>query len=156
MIYLIIILCVICFFAGRLFEFLSNENEREEMDRLTYQKKMLSVWEERIYSLSDYFKNNDIHKIAIYGLGFYYNNFMQKVTDVEFDEIYLSDGNALNKQKEFSEHIYTKQELVNLDFDIVVVTSVAHYLDIKRELSDLGVEKDIISYSDLVYNAMKE
>lgn len=110
---------------------------------------------EKNISLSNYFKNNDIHDIVIYGLGSYYNNFIEKVSDFTFNHIYLSDGNVY-KQNEFLEHIYTKWELLDLEFDIIIVTSVSHYLEIKKELLKLGISKEIISYSDLVYNAIKE
>lgn len=153
---LFIILVILAFFGGRLFEFLNGEKGREEIDRINYQKKLLRIYEEKDIPLYHYFKNNKIRNIVIYGLGAYYKNFKDKIGDFKFDHIYLADGNVSDKQKAFPEHIYTKQELLDLKIDAVVVTSVSHYLEIKQELLELGISKEILSYSDLIYNAAKE
>lgn len=157
MLFLILILCFFSFFWGRVFEFFVIEKRNYSVKKRMYSIKLLREKEKQVSSIANYFQNNNVKRIVVYGLGLYYNNFMERIKDCNFENIYLADGNALCKQEEFLEKVYTKSELLCMDFDvIVVVAATVYYESIKEELKLLGIEKDIIAYSDLIYNDMKE
>lgn len=165
------IVCLVClfifftvfvFFLGRAYEFFANKKRMYSGNWLRYQSALLRgcMQENRENGggvLDSFFVNNGYKRIVIYAVGgIYYNSFIESINLEQFDMVYLADANHIQLQKQFGEKVYAKEELPELLFDIIVVTSVAHFYEISRELRKLGISKNIVSYSDLVFNAARE
>ncbi len=156
-----IFLAVLSFFAGRLYEFFRLMAIMREQSRAGYLIGILSQCEKDNEMagrwLDPYFHNNRYKKIVIYGVGGkYYENFRNHIRDEMFDEIFLMDSNVEKVQKSFSEHVYCREDLKTLTYDAIVVTSVSHFMEIQDELLSVWGGKNIVSYTDIVFNAYKE
>lgn len=153
-----IVIAFLFFFAGRAYQMLFLENINQYQNHVNYQKRLfeeqIEINRQKGEKLDAFFVNRNIRRIVIYGLGPYYQEFLHDVSVQIFDEIFFSDGNPEACENEGK--IYSKMELLQLDFDAVIVTSLSHYLDIREDLLKLGIEQDIYSYSDIVYNSSKE
>lgn len=159
--FLILLFSLIAFLAGRIYQFFSNLRKMYLVDWLQYQKTLLAdcLKTNRLegLTLDAFFINRGYKNIVILGVGSpYYFNFMQDINLNIFENCLLADGNSDRIQRNFKEKIYSKEELADLDFDVIVVTSLSHFVEINRELKALGIEKEIVAYSDLLYNAAKE
>lgn len=159
--FFILLFSFIAFFAGRVYQFFSNLRKRYFSDWLQYQKTLLadclrtSRLEGR--TLDAFFINRGYKNIVILGVGAqYYFDFTQDINLDIFENVYLADGNRDAVQKNFEKKVYSKEELTDLEFDVIIVTSLSHFVEIDRELKALGIDKEIVAYSDLLYNAAKE
>lgn len=161
MLFLVFLFSVIAFFAGRVYQFYSALRKRYFGDWLRYQKNLLSDCKktnrEEGRTLDAFFTNRGYKNIVILGIGAqYYFDFTRDINLDIFETVYLADGNRDTVQKNFEEKVYSKEELRDLEFDVIVVTSLSHFVEIDRELKKLGITKEIVAYSDLLYNAAKE
>lgn len=159
--FLVLLFSFIAFFAGRAYQYIRSMKKRYFVDWLQYQKTLLadclrtSRLEGR--TLDAFFINRGYKNIAILGIGAQYYLDFTKDTNLDiFENIYLADGNRDAVQKNFEEKVYSKEELADLEIDVIVVTSLSHFAEIDRELKALGIDKEIVAYSDLLYNAAKE
>ena len=157
----VLFLTLLAFFLGRGYEFFANNKRSYSENWLRYQSGLL--WgcrkenQENGRTQDSFFVHNGYKRIVIYAVGgVHYNSLIASINKEQFDEIYLADANNLQLSKQFGERVYAKEELPELIFDVIVVTSVAHFSEIASELRQLGISKDIVSYSDLVFNAAKE
>lgn len=158
---LIFLFSFIAFFVGRVYQFCSGLRKRYFQDWLQYQKTLLSdcLRTNRLEgrTLDAFFINRGYKNIVILGVGAqYYFDFIHDTNLDIFEKIYLADGNRDGVEKNFEEKVYSKEEVIDLEFDVIVVTSLSHFAEIDRELKALGIEKEIVAYSDLLYNAAKE
>ena len=156
-----IFLVILSFFAGRFYGFFRFMAIMREQNRAGYLISILSQCEKDNEMmgrwLDPYFHNNGYKKIVIYGVGGeYYENFRNHIRDEMFDEIFLMDSNVEKVQKSISEHIYCREDLKTLKYDVIVVTSVSHFMEIQDELLGVWGAKNIVSYTDIVFNAYKE
>lgn len=103
-----------------------------------------------------YFVNRGITRIVIYGLGRYYHEFKEDLLTNPFSDIYLADRNASYMSTDNNQRFYGMNEIKDLDFECIVVTSLAHFTEIRKELIAIGIDKPIVAYSDLVFNLTKE
>ncbi len=160
MLIICLLLFILFFLLGRAYEFSSNNKRIYPKTWLDYQTKLLyaasNANQEEGRTLQPFFVNNDYKRIVIYAMGIYYDPFIQNINKEYFDEIYLADANNIQCSKKLGEKVYSKEELSKLSFDVIVVTSVAHFGEIAKELKELGITKEIVSYSDLVFNVSKE
>lgn len=125
-----------------------------------YQKQLFDscMGENRSHNitLDGYFLRNNYKHIVVYGLGVYHEEFLKDISENVFDGIYLADRSARTLSGN-NRRVYSITEVATQDFyDCIVVTSYNHAKEIEKELRELGVKKDIISYRDLVINATKE
>ena len=79
-----------------------------------------------------YFKENRYEKVAIYGMGELGNRLYDELKDTEIDVIYGIDKN--------SKSLYSDLKVYSLDddfepADVIVVTAIFAYSEIKKELS---------------------
>lgn len=107
-------------------------------------------------SVGDYFKENDYKTIAIYGMGtmgeLFYDE-LKKSSDIKVKVAYFIDKNA--------EDLYYGIDdlpVVNLDdissqedVDAIIVTPIYDFDKIEKDLNDAGVNAEIISLEDIVY-----
>ena len=161
MLIICLLLSIIFFFLGRAYEFSANNKRQYPVHWLEYQTKCLqdamNANKEKGRTLQPFFTNNEHKRIVVYGIGGIYFDFFSSDIDKQyFDEIYLADSNNAEYSKKLGKKIYAKEELLELLFDVIVVTSVSHFQEINNELKELGISKEIVSYSDLVFNASKE
>lgn len=98
-------------------------------------------------SISDYFKQKDINKIAIYGMGELGNNLLKELDNTGITVCYGIDQN--------SAYTYSKLILKNVNDDLpevdaIVVTPIFAYKEIYDKLS-VKVDYPIISIEDIIY-----
>lgn len=139
-------------------KFCNKVNYQGRFER--YQKQLFDscMKENRSYgiTLDGYFLRNQYRRVVVYGLGVYYEEFLKDISDGTFDEIHLADRSA-KTLRIGGKRVYSITEVAERDFyDCIVVTSYNHAKEIEKELRELGVKKEIISYRDLVINATKE
>lgn len=125
-----------------------------------YQKRLFDSCmkenQEQGVKLDGYFLRNGYKRIVVYGMGAYQEAFLDDISRDNFDAVVLADKGAKTLYKK-NEKIYSLEEVARQDFyDVIVVTSYNHAKEIEKELRDLGVQKEIISYRTLVMNATKE
>lgn len=148
------------FVGGRYYEFCSAE-KNDYFDKYSdYQQNLLrnAVRDNRQNGRDflAFFRNRNIKRIAVYGLGLWNKEFLQDIDKEYFDAIYYVDRDADVLSRKKGERVYFPKELLDLDFDMVVITSVVFYKEIKKQLEDAGIQQEIWSYSELVYNVVKE
>ena len=148
------------FLIGALFAMKISEKVMYQGRFERYQKQLFDscMSENRNHkiALDGYFLRNNYKRIVVYGLGVYHEEFLKDISENLFDEIYLADRSARTLSGN-NRRVYSITEVATQDFyDCIVVTSYNHAKEIEKELRELGVKKDIISYRDLVINATKE
>lgn len=157
---IVIVFIVLFYFLGFLNGYAScRDSMRKELSK----EKRLVVLEEcrksnhdRGFDMSNYFTNRGFSRIVVYGLGRYYYDFMDDICTDKFEQIYLADKNSETIDTDQKSKVFSLNDIDKLDYHCIVVTSIAHYNDIKRELLIKGVTKPIIAYSDLIFNLVKE
>lgn len=157
---ILILISSICYFLGYeegVFEQVMEQrkNKAEQKWNENFSKQSEIIRQENI-PLENYFINRKMKRIAVYGLDRYYFELLDNFDVNRLETIYLGDRNKKDKQELLSRRVYTIDELVKESVDAVLVTSVAHYDEIRREFEKKGMECPMISYQDLVYNAKKE
>lgn len=128
------------------------EKERTRTLRVYWENKL----EQNHYNLEQYFCNRGWTKIVIYGLGVEYEGMMQFFDPTKLEQVILGDKNGELLSRKLKTKVYNIEELKNINFDAVVVSSSIYYLAIKKEFEDADIMVPIISYEDLIYNAGKE
>lgn len=104
-------------------------------------------------NISVYFKENNYKTIAIYGMGTMGELFYEEIKKTDVKVAYFIDKNA--------EELYYGLDdisVVGLDdissqekVDAIIVTPIYDFDKIEEELEDEGVEADIISLEDVIY-----
>ncbi len=94
-----------------------------------------------------YFKENRYEKVAIYGMGELGNRLYDELKDTEIDVIYGIDKN--------SKSLYSDLKVYSLDddfepADVIVVTAIFAYSEIKKELAK-KTNITVISLEDVIY-----
>lgn len=158
---IVVLIMIVTFFAGRLYELFAGQKRRYNREYMAYQRKLLLNCEkENIKNdifLDSIFVNNQYKRIVIYGIrGENYTKFRERCREEFFDAIYLADSYADDLRDAFDEPIYNKQQMKDLEFDAIVVTSVIHFSEIDKDLRAMGISEVIWSYRDIVLNAAKE
>lgn len=139
--YLFILFIILSFFLGRAYEFFTNNKRTYAKNWLQYQSGLLYKCtkenQEKGRTLDPFFINNGYKKIVIYAVGIYYNPLIESIDKKYFEEIYVADANSIQLSKELGQKVYAKEELPELLFDVIIVTSVAHFQEIAKELRQL-------------------
>lgn len=101
----------------------------------------------------EYFKENDIKNIAIYGMGELGNRLYEELRTSDINIAYFIDKNAAE--------IYSGADdipVVGLDeisqrddVDAIIVTPIYDFDKIEEELINQGIDLDIISLEDIIY-----
>lgn len=157
----LILLCFIVVFTwGRVVEFLRIENVREQSEKYYYQMKKFTECEannkEHGYDFSLFFKRKGYKRIVIYALGVWGDHLLNELNIHDFEEIIYADGRASEIGEKDGKKVCSAIELLNLNYDVIVVSSLFYYEEIKVMLRKLGITKEIVGYNELVFNAMRE
>jgi len=104
-------------------------------------------------SAIEYFKNNDISKIAIYGLGELGTRLYEEIKDSEIEVAYFIDKNAdeiyygIDDIPVVGINDIASQESV----DAIVVTPIYDFEKIEEDLLDIEIDTEILSLEDVIY-----
>lgn len=157
---ILILISSICYFLGyeegvfeQAMEQRKNQAEQDWDENFSEQSEI--VRQENI-PLENYFVNRNLKRVVVYGLDRYYFELIENFDLSKFEKVYLGDRSKEEKQELLSQRVYTIDELVKESVDAVLITSVAHYDEIRREFEEKGMKCPMISYQDLIYNAKKE
>lgn len=129
---------------NELTERIRSEN-RYFVNMMLLKKWMLS--QQTGKNLKNYFKYNNYHEIAIYGMGHLGECLLNELRTSDIKVKYAIDKNAGNI---LSEMDIKKIDDFLPDVDVIIVTAVYYYADIKRELEKV-VKCPIISLEEVIY-----
>ena len=98
-------------------------------------------------NLATYFEANGYNKIAVYGMSYAGETFVEELRETDIEVVYGLDKNA--------DGIYADIDVVSMDdelkeVDAVVVTAVTFFDEIEKRLSE-KVSCPIISLEDILY-----
>lgn len=133
----------------------SCKKVKRERDKLFMYYQLLGRWiqnnQEKV-SIMEYFKENDIKKIAIYGAGQLGQLLYDELKDTEVEIKYFIDQQAENLNMYCDEKVVTIKEVPQQEtVDAIIVTAYYFFDDILKELDKSGVDIDIISLEDIIY-----
>lgn len=134
---------------------LKEVNKRAERSKAYSQLE--NQWIQNKYngkSMTAYFIDNKINSIAIYGMGSLGELFYQEIKNSDIKVSYFIDKNADELYYGADDIKVTDIEgiLDQEEVDAIIVTPVYDYEDISNELFLIGVDVDIISLEDIVYD----
>lgn len=126
------------------------EKKEEKVDKFKGYYNMLNQWlmlKQQGKSLAEYFKSNDYHTIAIYGMGEMGNRLYDELKGTDIVVKYAVDKNA--------DSTYSELEVIDPedDFetvDVMIVTATFAFDEIESKLSN-KVGFPIVSLEDAVY-----
>lgn len=132
---------------------LSNKSvngQDKKVDKFKSYYNMLNQWlvlKQEGKSLKEYFADNNINTIAIYGMGEMGNRLYDELKNSEIKVKYAIDKNA--------ESTYSELDIKTLEDDLpfvdaIIVTAVFAFDDIEKDISS-NVDYKIISLEDVVY-----
>lgn len=142
------------FLAGSLGQgYLKNKQISErnkKVDKFKNYYNLLNQWlilKQSGKSLADYFENNNIKKIAIYGMGELGNRLLDELKDSEIEVKY-----GIDKQADYT---YADIDMVSLDDDLeevdaIVVTAIFAFEEISDELGGI-TSYPVLSLEDVIY-----
>lgn len=88
-------------------------------------------------------------KVVLFGLGKIYRTFLDLYDSSKVDIVALSDNNSFAMSK----NIVKPEEIREIDFDYVIVTS-SFFDDIKKQLIEYGIHEDQILNFNEVYKKL--
>lgn len=127
---------------------LKDVNKKEDKYRLYY--KVLNKWlkiKNDGKSLSLYFSNNNINKIAIYGMGELGNRLYEELKNNE--DILVIGGIDKDVDKTAEIKIYSLDETLP-EIDAIIVTAIFEFDEIKNKLERV-TNASILSIEDIVF-----
>ena len=130
----------------------SKEEKSKKVDKFKSYYNMLNQWvalEQEGKSLVEYFTQNSINTIAIYGMGEMGNRLYAELENSGIEVKYAIDKNADNT--------YSQLNIKSLEDDLpyvdaIVVTAIFDFSDIEEMLSS-KTEFQIISLEDVIYRS---
>ena len=98
-------------------------------------------------NLAEYLSRQGYRKIAVYGMAYMGERFLDELKDSDVEVIYAIDQNASN--------IYAYIDVVTpdaklSDVDAVIVTSIAYFDEVKEKLSN-KLHCPIVALDDIIY-----
>lgn len=99
-------------------------------------------------NLTHFFLQSGYKRIAVYGMAYMGERFLDELKDSDIEIVYAIDKNATN--------IYSYIEVIQPDadlkeVDIVVVTSIAFFDEVKDQLAQ-KLHCPIVALDDIIYN----
>ena len=124
-----------------------------EDERLNGYYTLLNKWLELSQhgkSLSSYFEENHYQKIIVYGMGELGQRFCDDLKGTDLEIKYAIDQNA--------EEQFTDLELYSIhdtlpEFDVIVVTPIFAYEEIRKQLNEMGYE-NVIALDEVIYSVL--
>lgn len=105
-------------------------------------------------SCGQYLQQFSHKKIALYGKGPYMLELLQQCDkyDIKFECVADRDCREAAVQ---GIPLVSPEQLVQMDCDVIIITSISHFYEIKEYLEKQRVQAEIISYLDIVYNLLR-
>lgn len=134
-----------------------NQNiigERDKrIDKFKSYYNMLNQWlciKQENRNLTEYFKENNYKRIAVYGLGEMGSRLIDELKNSEIEVAYGIDKNIDNVFCDITAYSVDDMEDILDKVDAVIVTAIFAYDEIEEQLNDI-LDCDIISLEDVVY-----
>ena len=138
------------FVIGIQFERKSVEDSNKSSRLLEMYNTLHNDCLENDMDFSVFFKSRSA---VIYGVrGKYGSDFFHIINDLSsIDSLFLCDGNAKEFRTYREMYVYEKNEIVNENFDYLVILPLNHYFEIRKEFISLGVNSSkICSLVDVI------
>lgn len=103
------------------------------------------------FNLGEYLNSKGYIKIGIYGKGRYLEELQQECCGCGLDFKFLADRDS-SQCDNFNMPVITPRELCEKDLDLIIVTSLAHGLEMKQLLIENNVQCRVYTYYELEYN----
>lgn len=115
---------------------------------------MLNRWlqlEQQGKNIAEYLEDNGYHKIAIYGMG---SMGERIIDDLKKTKVEIAFGIDEKADARLSEEcsIYSLEDCVDKNADVIVVSAIFAYQDIKAKIESCGIQIPIISLEDVIYS----
>lgn len=140
--------------SGKFVEWVKEEKRMDKMEmkfnRMNAFYNLSMQWlalEQEQQNLSEYFKFNDYHTVAIYGMGDFGERLVAELQGTEIKVCYIVDQNADNIETRLPKY-KPMDDLPHAD--VIVVTAIMSFQDI-QEMMEKRVDIPIISLEDVVY-----
>ena len=98
-------------------------------------------------SLQNYFTDNDMNKVAIYGFGILGQRLYDDLKTLDVEVAYIVDRNAAQIQIDGLKVVTLEEELGEVD--AIIITPIQYFMEIEREL-ETKLSSEIISIEDIV------
>jgi len=149
-----IIAAVIALVCGGIYFYKKDFDKKwEENRRWIKQRRMFKLadkWMEHLENknvVSDYFNKKGYKKIAVYGMSTFGQHLIQQLKNSNIEVRYGIDRRCENIESDIS--IYSPEETLP-DVDVVVVTAIYEFEEIKKELKQ-RIKCPIISLEEVIY-----
>jgi len=132
----------------RNYEFTKDQCRRE--NKFIRMFGVLNYWFEikrEHKEIETYFRNNDFHTIAVYGIGYLGKHFVEELAQSDITVKYIVDKKA--EQSPDNIVIYRPDDLFP-EADVIVVTAIVDFDEIS-DLLESKVECPIVSLEDIIY-----
>lgn len=103
------------------------------------------------YSIAQYLLSRNYRKIAIYGMNYVGETLARELKGTDIEVLYGIDQNALYM---YSEIDLITPDKITRDMDVIIVTPITYYEEIKKGLSN-QVECDILSIGNILEHIEK-
>lgn len=130
------------------------EDRDKKIDKFKSYYNMLNQWlciKQENRNLTEYFKENNYRRIAVYGLGEMGSRFIDELKDTEIEVVYGIDKNIDNVFCDITAYSVDELKDISDKVDAVIVTAIFAYDEIEEQLKDI-VDCDIVSLEDVVYS----
>lgn len=128
------------------------DEKNKKVDKFKAYYNMLNQWlqlKQEGKSLEEYFATNNIHTIAIYGMGEMGNRLYEELKNTNIEVRYAIDKNA---DSTYSEINVIDLESGDLDeVDAIVVTAIFAYDEIEEKINNV-VNYSVVNLEDIVYS----
>lgn len=125
-------------------------------ERLSNYYRLTVQWlkvKNRNKDIADYFRKNNYHSVAIYGLGELGIRLCEELIYTEIKIAYLIDGSVDEAYfgPDGPKHINLEDEPFQIDADVIIITPVYDFQRIKDRLLKKGININIVSLNDVIY-----
>lgn len=145
----------LCFFVSKKINNKIMLEKNEKLQKFVGYFELMNIWLELMESnksVSSYFMSNGYKKIGIYGAGKLGAHLYEQIKNCDIELAYFIDRNIIP----FGNNI--KVLSMDDDFedvDVIVVTPVFDYINIRKKLKD-KCEYKIVSVEDVLYETYEE
>lgn len=132
----------------------NNKTDSSSVLKFKSQFYMLNRWlelEQNGRNISEYFDKNGYKNVAIYGLGTIGDRIISDLEKSDINILFAIDANSDARiSKDFP--VYSVEECVGKKSDVLVVSAIFAFDDIKKKCQENHISIPIISLEDIIYN----
>lgn len=129
---------------------------KSDRDKLFTYYNALDQWVQNRMNdknMEDYFLENNIHRIAIYGAGPMGRLLYEELRGSQIEVMYFIDKNAKNLAYYVEKEVITVKEVGQQEeVDAIVITPYYFYDEITENFDRNGVTTDTVSLEDIIYS----